>query len=172
MTGRLFVKNSILLFLLIVVGCQTTAQENECSKYPKPIGHVNDFEAVLTSEEISQLETYLREYEGISTVELAIVTTKSFEPDTSLFDYSLNLANCWGVGKASDNNGVLIAISMKQRAVRIQLGTGLEDVFTDEEAQVVVDEYLIPHFKKGLVYKGIRVSLSEIFKQLLPLQDE
>ena len=61
---------------------------------------------------------------------------------------------------------------MKQRAVRIQLGTGLEDVFTDEEAQVVVDEYLIPHFKKGLVYKGIRVSLSEIFKQLLPLQDE
>ena len=76
MTGRLFVKNSILLFLLIVVGCQTTAQENECSKYPKPIGHVNDFEAVLTSEEISQLETYLREYEGISTVELAIVTNQ------------------------------------------------------------------------------------------------
>ena len=171
MNKQLIIKTIYLSFLFVLIGCQTTAKQSVCSKYPQQLGSVNDFESVLTKDQKAKLESHIEKYESLREVEFAIVTTNTFIPDSTLFDYSLQLARCWGIGKSDHNKGILIAVSMKQRDVRIQTGTGLTDLFTDEEAQKVVDNYLIPNCKKGLVYDGLSLSLTQIFQQLKPVRE-
>ncbi len=58
-----------------------------------------------------------------TTNEIAIVTISSFEPYETLFEYSLELGNYWGIGKKDKNNGIAIVFGQKIRQIRIQVAT-------------------------------------------------
>ncbi len=53
-------------------------------KFPKPIGFVNDFECILSVEEILEIENIISEYEKKTTKEIAVITTDS------LYSYKKN----------------------------------------------------------------------------------
>jgi len=64
-------------------------------------------------------------------------------------EYTLRVANSWGVGRRGKNNGVTLFIFIRDRTMRIQVGYGLTSVLTDALSQQILDQDLKPHFQKG-----------------------
>lgn len=157
-------KALLLGFFLIFIS-QTIFSQSDF-RFPDKRGYVNDFEGVFSNEQISELNKIVGQHEKETTNQIVIVTIKSFEPFESLFDYSLKLANQWGVGQKDKNNGITIVFGKQIRQIRIIVGYGLENKLKDEEAKRIIDNVIIPEFKKGDYFVGIKNGLAEIIKEI------
>ena len=107
----------------------------------------------------------ISEYEEKTTREIAIVTVNSIEPYENISDYSTDLANEWGIGNSETDNGLLILFSKNLQEIRISTGYGTEKILTDELCKKVIDETIIPEFKKGDYYSGIEKGMTELIKK-------
>jgi len=160
--------STIFLIAITLISHSIFSQVIDSSqfKFPNPVGYVNDFEGVFSEEQKTELTKIITNFEKETSVEIVIVSITSYSPYENLFDYSLDLANHWGVGKKEKNNGIAIVFGMQIHEIRIQIGYGLEDVLADEEAKGIIDHTIIPEFMKGDVYSGIKRGLLEIIKEL------
>lgn len=140
--------------------------KTENSVLPQPVGYINDFENILTDQEESELTSIIKEHESQTTDQIAIVTLTSLEPYNNIDDYSLKLANYWGVGQKGKNNGVLIALGKGLRKIRIQNGLGIENKLTDSETKKIIGEIMIPEFKNDNYYKGLKLGIEAIIEEL------
>lgn len=155
-------KSIFILFLF--VSTSVFSQESFWDNLPEPIGFVNDFENILSQEEEKELNKLIAEYEKKTTVEITIVTIPTSATSEEKFnDLSLYIAKSWGVGKKAKNNGILIAISKGYSRIRIQNGLGIEQIITDEETKKLIDEKMIPHFKKSNYNTGLKNGVKEYF---------
>lgn len=129
--------------------------------FPKPSGYVNDFANIFSSEEKARLESMLAEIERNTTVEIAIATVKNLE-GLGIEDYSLQLAESWGIGKKSKDNGLLILVALEERKYRFEVGYGLEGVLNDARVGRIGREILVPSFKQGKYGSGLVMAVEEI----------
>jgi uncharacterized protein len=91
------------------------------------------------------LEDRLVQLEKDTTAEVAVVTINTIEGQ-NIDDYANKLFNKWGIGKKDKNNGILFLIDLGDRKTRIEVGYGLESVITDEVAQNILDNKVLPQF--------------------------
>ena len=157
--------------ILIIVAlfsnlCHSQVKDQIGFKFPNQIGYVNDFESVFSQQEVKKLNDLIVKYEKTTSNEIAVVTILTYKPYNTLFDYSLTLANYWGVGKKDKNNGVVIVFGKKLKEIRIQVGNGLVKKLTDEEVKKIVNETIIPNFKKGDFYNAIKFAMIQIMEQI------
>jgi len=135
------------------------------SKLPDRVGYVNDFEGILSVEQISDLNNIITENEKKTTDEIIIVTTKSFDPYTTFKDYALELSKYWGIGKKDKNNGVLIVLSKQLNQTSILIGNGLVEKLSSEKAHIILESKIIPEFKNDNYYGGIKNGVLEILNE-------
>jgi uncharacterized protein len=157
-------KTLVIGFILILLSSTLFSQSD--FKFPDKLGYVNDFEKVFSSEQILELNKIIEKHEKETTNQIVIVSIDSFAPFETLFDYSLKLANYWGVGQKDKNNGIAIVFGKQIRQIRIQVGYGLEKKLKDEEAKKIIDNIMIPDFKNGDYFMGIKNGLTEIIKEI------
>jgi uncharacterized protein len=158
-----------LLFLIVfLLSFEVYSQSNETSSYifPKPIGVVNDFENDFTATQIKELTVIINNHEKLTTNQIVIVTVPSYDSYKTLFWYSLDMFNYWGVGQRHVNNGVMLIFSLNKRDVRIQVGYGLEQKLEDHEAKYIIDKIFIPKIKENEVYNGVLLSLEAIIAEI------
>ena len=141
------------LRLLAVVGivCAGTASAQDL---PAPVGKVNDFAQVLEGSQRDTLETQLAELERATSAEVAVVTVRTLG-GRSVEDYATALFNAWGIGKKDRDNGVLILVAMEDRAMRIEVGYGLEGVLPDGLAGSIIRQSFLPRFRDDDYRAGI-----------------
>ena len=121
----------------------------------KPV--INDYvidEAELLSPATEQeLRNTLQQLEQETTTEFVIVTIKNLEGEP-IEDYALALAH-ENIGQKDKDNGLLLLISLEDRAYRIEVGQGLEGVLNDAKAGKIARDNLIPAFQQEKYEKGI-----------------
>lgn len=133
----------------------------------KPMGWVSDFEDIYSSGEELELDSMINDFEEETSVEIAIVTLDSSWVSADRFDgFTFTIANSWGVGKKGKNNGVLIGISRGLRMIRIQNGYGIETIMSDDETKKILEEYILPEFRKGMYFQGTKRGLLAIMNEL------
>jgi len=168
---QLFTILTTILFVVFVAYGQTSSQSansNDSSdNLPKAIGYINDFENIFTDRQEKILDSLVRVFEKQTTIEIAIVTLDSSVTNKEEFDdYTLRLANYWGVGKKDKDNGILIGISSSLRKIRIQNGYGIENILTNEETKQIIDNYFIPNFKTGDFFEGTMQGTVKLMEKL------
>lgn len=141
----------LLGFMVLLWGL---AHAKELPQKPSPPTLVNDFAGVLSSDEVRSLEDKLRTYYDTTSTQIAIVIEKSLEGEDA-FDYSVRLAEAWGIGEKGKNNGVLIYVATDDRKVRIQNGYGMEGTITDALSKRIIEEQIKPNFRSGNYYQGL-----------------
>ncbi|MDQ3393391.1 MAG: TPM domain-containing protein [Bacteroidota bacterium] len=139
---------------------------SENNLFPLPLGYVSDFEGIFTDSQVKELNSIISRHELVTTNQIAIVTLNSIDPYADIKEYSLDLANYWGVGQKDQNNGVLIAFSTKLKKVRIQNGLGIEEKLTGNEALDIIDNIIIPDFKSKNFFDGIKNGLLRVIDHL------
>ncbi|MBI2048096.1 MAG: TPM domain-containing protein [Parcubacteria group bacterium] len=135
------------------------------TEYPSPAGFVNDFANILSPQTKDILSAKLSEYEKATTIEIAVVTTPSLY-GLSVEEYTITLAQNWGVGKKKKDNGVVILVAPKERKMRIEVGTGLEPDLTDTASGRIIRDTMIPHFKNGDFPAGIVAGINAVVDTL------
>jgi uncharacterized protein len=146
----------VLLIIFLLLLPLAAAQE-----YPDPVGFVNDFADMISSSQELAIEDVLSALEADTTVEIAVVTVDSLGGlNRELYAYEL--ATEWGIGKAANDNGLLLLISKQDREYRFEVGRGLEGTIPDGKAGRIGRQVLIPHFKDGDFGEGIYQSVLAI----------
>lgn len=138
---------------------------NAIKKFPRPVGYVNDFENLLTKEQIADLDSCIAIFRRATTNQVVIVTIDSIQPYVSLQDFTTDLGNYWGVGLNDKDNGLMIVVSKTLRNTWIGTGYGTEKILTNDILDVIIATKMVPHFKKGEFYEGIKAGLLECMKK-------
>lgn len=147
---RLFSLIVCLTFFTIVISAQSL---------PRPSGYINDFASVISSQDKSWMESVARSINNQSGVAIAVATIPSIAP-YSIEEYSMLLAEGWGVGKAGDDRGILFVLAVAERKIRIEVGYGLEGILPDAKTGSLIDKTMVPHLRNNDFSTGLKNGFS------------
>ena len=116
---------------------------------------------MLSLSERSALEEKLRRFEEETSNQVVVVTFPSLEGE-SLEDFSIRLAGVWKIGQKGKDNGVILLIFKKDRKVRIEVGYGLEGALPDATSKLIIENEIVPRFRKGRFEEGIQAAVQAI----------
>lgn len=126
-----------------------------------PTGFVNDFAGILSADTKVQLEARLKDFAIKESNEISVVTIKTLDGDF-IENYAVQLFAEWKLGKAKQDNGVLLLVAPNDRQVRIEVGYGLEGALTDLESKMIIERVITPAFKAGDFNGGISQAVDGI----------
>ena len=133
----------------------------------KPAMRVNDYAHVLTPQAQVGLEQKFASFERQTGHQAAVAIFENLG-DQPVEDVATRLYEKWRLGSAKGNDGVLLVLGMKEHAVRIEVGYGLEGQLPDALAGRIIHEQMTPHLKEGNVATAVLVfekDLERIFIQ-------
>ncbi len=122
--------------------------------FPPLSGRVVDQAYILDADVVRELTRLSSNLESTTTDQLVIVTVPSLS-GMSIENYAQDLGNHWQIGQEGKNNGVIFLIAPNQRELRIETGEGVQSRLTNGIAADIVDEMIIPYFKRGEMSQGI-----------------
>jgi uncharacterized protein len=136
-------------------------------KLPLSIGYINDFSSLFTQKQIMELDSIVQAYENQTKVEIAVATVNAtIIDDVDFEDFSLVMANTWGVGKKDLANGILILIAADLQRIRIQLGKGIAKNLSNEEVAKIIDQVIISQYTEGNLFEGTKDGVLAIINKL------
>jgi len=159
----------IISFLLLFISSEQTFAHLDTLKkksfsFPNQQGWVNDFEYDLDSVSKNILIDMAKQHQLKTSNQICIITIAN--PDEDFAEFTIGLANFWGIGEKVKNNGVLIALSKKQRKVHIATGFGVENILTDALCKKVIDDKMTPKFRSGDYAGGLIDGMKELIALL------
>jgi uncharacterized protein len=120
---------------------------------------------MLNRDQINALEEKLVAFSDSTSTQISIVTVPTLGGYDKA-DYAQRLGEKWGIGKKQRNNGVLILVKPKQPdsngQVFIAQGYGLEGVLPDLTCSQIIDNDILPAFRRGDFYGGLDKAVSSI----------
>lgn len=124
---------------------------------------VTDLTGTLTEQQRETLERELAAFEARKGAQIAVLLVATTEPET-IEQYGIRVAESWKLGRAGIDDGALLLVATEDRALRIEVGYGLEGVIPDAVAKRVVAEIIVPYFRQGDYYGGIHAGVSRIMR--------
>ena len=135
---------------------------------PEVHGWVSDHASPLSQEDRAELESLLSDFEARTQVELAVLTVPTTGTET-IEEFSLRVANEWGVGKKGLDNGLLIVVARDDRRARIEVAEGLsQGPVPDSVAQTVLRDHLVPAFAEGRFAEGLDSGIRAVMSVVEP----
>lgn len=109
---------------------------------------VSDPDHILDSETKNKINDILQQLEDSLTIEVAVVALNSIGEEEP-HEFAVTLFNRWGVGKAEDDNGLLILLTRDIRDITFKTGYGLEGVLPDAICKRIQMETMVPHLREN-----------------------
>ncbi len=113
----------------------------------------------LSQPEAQQLENDLENFAKETSNQLLVVVVDDlagYEP----WEYATELGEKWKVGQEKEDNGIVLLIKptggKSERKTFIAVGKGLEGAIPDYTCHEIVENELLPYFRKGAYYEGIQ----------------
>ena len=158
MTNRSVV--SVLLFALALGGLPFAAAQ---VPVPPLTGRVTDLTGTLTVEQNAALEKTLQVFEARKGSQLAVLMVPTTAPE-AIEQYALRVAERWKLGRKKVDDGAILVVAKTDRALRIEVGYGLEGALNDATARRIISEIITPRFKEEDFYGGITAGVDRIIR--------
>lgn len=104
------------------------AAQAQASYPPRQDAAINDFAGVLGAGEraaVMQARQALLDARGAELVVATIGSVEEYDQSDRSFEaFATGLFNSWGIGDSQRNDGVLLLVAVRDRRVRIELGSG------------------------------------------------
>ncbi|AZK46322.1 TPM domain-containing protein [Paenibacillus lentus] len=165
---------SLLVLCLLVFICHGT-EAAAAPKIPDPQGdiYVQDFEHILSAEQVQYILSLGRALEDRTKAQIAVLTVPSLG-DEPIEQYALQALRTYRLGDAKLDNGILLLVSLGDnqpgnRQVRIEVGYGLEGALPDGKVGRIIDQVTIPYIVNQEAGQGIvetyKVLYNEVAKE-------
>jgi uncharacterized protein len=131
---------------------------------PRLEGPVTDVENVLPDAERDRLGDRLARYERETSHQIAVLLIPTLSGER-IESFSLRVASSWKLGREGLDNGILVTLAMKERAVRIEVGLGMERFISNATALSIINTSMVPAFRKGDYAGGLEAGLDELMRK-------
>ncbi len=135
---------------------------------PRLTGPVVDEAALLDAQSVralSRLCVAARQQEGGSGVQLQYLVVPSLDGEP-IESFSIRVAEAWKIGSKGRDNGVLVVVAVADRAVRIEVGGGLEGALTDAQSARIIRGTIAPAFRRQDYGGGLLAAGEQILSAL------
>lgn len=122
---------------------------------------VTDLTGTLTPEQVATFDQRLRAFETQKGSQIAVLLVPTTQPET-IEQYSIRVAEAWKLGRRGVNDGALLLVAKNDRAVRIEVGYGLEGVLPDVLANRIVEQVVVPRFRSGDYFGGLSEAVTRM----------
>lgn len=148
------------VFLLALLLCGAAQAEVAVP----PLTHrVTDLTSTLDAQQAQALEARLAAFEREKGAQLAVLIVPTTKPET-IEEYGIRVADAWKLGRKGVDDGALLLIAKDDRALRIEVGYGLEGALNDATANRIIREIIVPHLKGGDYFGGVDAGLAAMMK--------
>lgn len=130
---------------------------------PPLTARVTDLTGTLTREQQAGLERMLQEFEARKGTQIAVLMVASTKPEP-IEQYALRVGEQWKIGRKKVDDGAILVVAKDDRALRIEIGYGLEGVLNDATASRIIREVIVPRFREGDFYGGINAGLDRMMR--------
>ena len=159
----------LLLLFLIPVG-QLVAGVYNAANIPNPKvadirNYVSNPDRILQESTVAELNILLDSLEKTTRTEVAVVLVESIGNEV-IETFATTLFKNWGIGKAKEDNGLLVLFVLDQRALRFETGYGIEGLLPDALGYEIQRDYFFPEFKKGDYDRGFLLGMNKIVSVL------
>jgi uncharacterized protein len=148
----------LLLLALLVTSCAWAQVA-----VPPLTGRVVDLTGTLTAEQRATLEQTLQAFEARKGSQLAVLMVPTTAPE-AIEQYALRVAEQWKIGRKKVDDGAILVVAKDDRALRIEVGYGLEGALNDATAKRIVSEIIVPRFREGDFFGGISAGLERVMR--------
>jgi uncharacterized protein len=130
---------------------------------PRLEGRVTDLTGTLTAGEQTEIEAKLAAFESRKGAQLAVLMLPTTAPET-IEQYGVRVASAWKLGRAKPDDGALLLVAKDDRALRIEVGYGLEGALTDAVSSRIINETMVPLLKQGSYAGAINAGLDQMIR--------
>jgi len=127
-----------------------------------PARYFNDFAGVTKPETAERLNATLEQFEKDASSQIVVAVFPKMQSDSSVEDYVNRLYRAWAIGGKEKNNGLLLAVFVQDRKVRIEVGYGLEGAVPDAIAKRIIDSEITPRFRSGDFDGGLAAGVNAL----------
>jgi uncharacterized protein len=168
MAGRGFdrvcgVGRALLLASLLACALSWSAHSAAQVAVPPLTGHVIDQTGTLTAEQKAALEQTLTAFEARKGSQMAVLMVASSAPE-EIEQYALRVAEQWKLGGKKVDDGAILVVAKDDRAMRIEVGYGLEGALNDLTSKRIISETILPRFKSQDFYGGITAGVEQVIR--------
>jgi uncharacterized protein len=129
---------------------------------------VNDFAQVVSADHEGQLDDLSRKLLAASGDSIVIATVDTYQPYADLPAYAVKMFENHGrgIGQKGKDNGLLIVLAVKDRAVKVEVGYDLEGIITDGFAGETSRETMVPYFRNGDYGGGLLAGTTRLAQRI------
>lgn len=128
---------------------------------PRLTTQVVDTTGTLSSGFTAQITEQLRAFEARKGSQVAVLVTQTTQPET-IEQFGIRLADSWKLGRKKVDDGAILIIALQDRALRIEVGYGLEGALNDATSKRIIEEYIVPQLRAGQLEAGIQAGVDQI----------
>lgn len=130
---------------------------------PPLTGRVTDQTTSFTAEQKATLEQTLQTFEARKGSQLAVLIVATTAPE-AIEQYAVRVAERWKLGRKKVDDGAILVVAKNDRAVRIEVGYGLEGALNDAISKRIISESITPRFTQGDFYGGVTAGIDQIIR--------
>ncbi len=145
---------------LVLLLALTSGAQAEMA-FPALSGRVVDQAGLLQPQARARLETRLARHEQATGQQVVVVTLPALD-GYEIEDFGYQLGRHWGIGRAGEDDGVLLIVALAERRVRIEVGYGLEGTLTDALSSRIIQGAILPAFREGDFAGGIEAGVAAL----------
>lgn len=138
----------------------------QAQRFPELSGRVVDAARLLSAADVTQIGVDLAALEAKSSDQLVVATIPDLQ-GYAIEDFGYRLGRAWRIGQGGVNNGVLLIVAPNERKVRIEVGRGLEPQLTDAMSALIIQNAILPAFRRGDWAGGVKAGVRDISAVLL-----
>jgi uncharacterized membrane protein YgcG len=155
------------LLTVILVGLSISCNTGKNVQTSLTNGHrIIDNSYLLTTAEKDSIETLIKKLDQEIGSQIVILTIDTLGTE-KLEDFSLRMARELRLGRSTHNDGLLITIVTMERKMRIEVGTGLENIIKDEVAARIIRDDMTPLFRQEKYGQGIYLAVDRISQLII-----
>jgi uncharacterized membrane protein YgcG len=153
------------LTMLLLLAFSVGALAQPATSFPAMKGVVSDYAGKLDEAQINELSGLLKNYERQTSIEFVVVVANSID-GLSARNYATGIGDFWKVGKAGRDNGIVLLWAPNERAYALRVAEGLSADLTDSDATQITRQDLLPSFKRGDFYAGLKATILATMQHL------
>jgi uncharacterized protein len=121
----------------------------------KPTQYATDRAGVVPAARLAALNERLAAFDRETSNQILVVVDRRLPADTTLEEMGVAALRAWGVGQKGRDNGAIFFVFVDERAMRIEVGYGLEGAIPDIAARRITDGVVKPFFRRNDYAGGI-----------------
>lgn len=130
---------------------------------PPLTAQVVDTTGTLSTEQQAALIQKLQAFETAKGSQIAVLLVQTTQPET-IEQYALRVAENWKIGRKNVDDGAILVVALQDRALRIEVGYGLEGALTDITSKRIIEEIIVPQFRQGDFAGGVVAGVDQMIK--------